>query len=294
MIHLICWSDISLYLKIGGGYLLVSSCCSCTPCDRKKDLNSRALLCLLSDISSGCLLEDADTKGGILVHPLSVEGPDIRRLIVHMLVSSVFLSHSVQCSFFVDRMRLAYILHWSLYSLWLRCCRLLLTLFASLVACLMLECAWDRSFVHHILEYGEEVVSGTVAATAVLIAVVKLVSLGSKSLGVRISVGAGSIASCSESCFWNLSQLNCCQFNFGWSELCAIEVLSVVIIGKGSMHGDCRLGRVMHCVMRSLIVSLQNRLPGHVRFLVCVVCKVGMSLGSDIIMLKSASRSNKI
>ena len=201
MIHLICWSDISLYLKIGGGYFLVGSCCSCTPCDRKKDLNSRALLCLLSDISSGCLLEDADTKGGILVHPLSVEGPDIRWLIVYMLVLLTLSSHSVQCSFFVDRMRSAYVLHWSLCSLWLRCYRSLLTLFASLVVHLMLEHAWNRSFVHHLLEYGEGIVSGTVAATAMLIAVVKLVSLGSKLSGVRISVGAGSVASCNESCF---------------------------------------------------------------------------------------------
>ena len=50
----------------------------------------------------------------------------------------------------------------------------------------------------------------------------------------------------------------------------------------------------MHCVMRSPIVSLQNTLSGHIRFLVHVVCKVGMSLGSDIIMLKSANRSNRI
>ena len=60
------------------------------------------------------------------------------------------------------------------------------------------------------------------------------------------------------------------------------------------MHGGCRLGRVMHCVMRSPIVLLQKTLLGHVRFLVHVVRKVGMSLGSDIVMLKSASRSNKI
>ena len=126
-----------------------------------------------------------------------------------------------------------------------------------------------------------------VAEMGVLIAVVKLVSLGSKSLGVRISIGAGSVASCNESCFWNLSQSTCHQFNFGWSELCTIEVLRVVIIGKWSVHGGCRLGRVVHCVMRSPNVSLQNTLSGHVRFLVRVARKVGMSLGSDIIMLKS-------
>ena len=91
----------------------------------------------------------------------------------------------------------------------------------------------------------------------------------------------------------NNVEMNCRQFNFGWSELCAIEVLRVVVIGKWSMHGGCRLGRVMHCVVRSPIMSLQNTSLGHVRFLVRVVCKVGMSLESDIVMLKSASRSNK-
>ena len=48
----------------------------------------------------------------------------------------------------------------------------------------------------------------------------------------------------------------------------------------------------MHCVMRSPIVSLQKTSSGRVRFFVCVAHKVGMSLGSDIVMLKSASRSN--
>ena len=60
------------------------------------------------------------------------------------------------------------------------------------------------------------------------------------------------------------------------------------------MHGGCRLGRVVHCVMRSPIMSLQKTLSGHVKFLVRVVHKVGMSLRSDIVMLKSASRSNRI
>ena len=68
----------------------------------------------------------------------------------------------------------------------------------------------------------------------------------------------------------------------------------MVVIGKWSVHGGCRLGRVMHCVMRSPIVSLQKTLSGCVRFLVRVAHKVGMSLGSDIVMLKSASRSNRI
>ena len=158
----------------------------------------------------------------------------------------------------------------------------------------MLECAWDKSFVHHLLENGEGVDSGTVAVTAVLIAVIKLVSLGSKSSSVRISIGAGIVASCNVSCFQNLSQSTCHQFNFGWSELWAIEVSRVVVIGKWFVHGGCRLGRVVHCVMRSLIVSLQKTLSGHVRFLVHVVCKVEMFLGSDIVMLKSTSRSNRI
>ena len=213
---------------------------------------------------------------------------------MQMLVLSAVSSHSVQCSFFVDRMRSAYILRWSLYSLWLGCSGTLLTLFASLAVCLMLERAWDKSFVHHLLDIGEGVDSGTVAVTAVLTAVIKLVSLGSKSLSVRISVGARLVASCDVSCFRNLSQSTCHQFNFGWSELWAIEVSRVVIIGKWSMHGGCRLGRVMHCVMRSPIVLLQKTLSGCVRFLVRVARKVGMSLGSDIVMLKSASRSNRI
>ena len=42
----------------------------------------------------------------------------------------------------------------------------------------MLERAWDKSFVHHLLENGEGVDSGMVAVMAVLIAVIKLVSLG--------------------------------------------------------------------------------------------------------------------
>ena len=45
-------------------------------------------------------------NGGILVHPPSVEGPEMRWLIVHMLVSSTSSSKSVQCLFLVDRMRL--------------------------------------------------------------------------------------------------------------------------------------------------------------------------------------------
>ena len=112
-----------------------------------------------------------------------------------------------------------------------------MTLFASLAACLMLERAWDKFFVCHLLENGEGVESRTVAVTAVSIAIIKLVSLGSKSSSVRISIGAGIVASCDVSCFQNLSQLTCCQFNFGWSELCAIEVSRVIVIGKWSMHG---------------------------------------------------------
>ena len=162
---------------------------------------------------------DADARGGILVRPPSAEGPDMRQLIVQMLVSSAFSSHSVQCSFFVDHMRSAYVLRWSLYSLWLGCSGLLLTLFASLAGRLMLERAWDKSFVHHLLENGEGVDSGTVAVMAVLITVIKLVSLGSKSLSIRISVGARIVASCDVSCFQNLSQSTCRQFNFGWSLL---------------------------------------------------------------------------
>ena len=45
------------------------------------------------------------------------------------------------------------------------------------------------------------------------------------------------------------------------------------------MHGSCRLGYVMQCVMRSRSWSLQKTLLGHIKFLVHVVQRVGVSLG---------------
>ena len=72
---------------------------------------------------------------------------------------------------------------------------LLSTFFADLAVHLILGHAWESSLVHHLLAYGEGVENGTVAAMVVLIAIIKLVSLGSESLSVRISVVVGRFAS---------------------------------------------------------------------------------------------------
>ena len=70
-------------------------------------------------------------------------------------------------------LQLVYVLRWSLYSQWLGCVRMLFTLLADLAVHLIAECAWDNSFIHHLLAYGDGVLNGTVVATVVLIAVVR-------------------------------------------------------------------------------------------------------------------------
>ena len=65
----------------------------------------------------------------------------------------------------------------------------------------------------------------------------------------------------------------------------AIAVSGVVEMGKWSVHGGWELGCVMQCVMRLQSLLLQKTLLGHVRFLVCVVQRVGVSLGSVMVIL---------
>ena len=60
---------------------------------------------------------------------------------------------------------------------------------------------------------------GTLAAMAVLIVVVRLVKLESKSSSIVISVGAGSLLRDVVRCLQNLSQLTICQLSFGVSGL---------------------------------------------------------------------------
>ena len=141
---------------------------------------------------------------------------------------------------------------------------------------------------------GEGSEQGTLAATAVLITVVRLVKLESKSSSVVISVRAGSLLSSVVRCLQNLSQSTIRQLSFGVSGLFSIEALRVVAIGKWSMHGGWRSGSVIHCVMIPRIPLLQKTLSGCVKFLMRVARRVGMSLGSAIDMLKSARRSIRI
>ena len=144
---------------------------------------------------------------------------------------------------------------------------------------------------------GEGLEQGTLAATAMLITVVrlvKLVKLELKSSSVMISVGAGSLLSSVVRCLWNLSQSTIRQMSFGVSGLFSIEASRVVAIGKWSMHGGWRSGSIIHCVMIPRIPLLQKMLSGCVKFLVQVAHRVGMSLGSAIVMLKSARRSIRI
>ena len=141
---------------------------------------------------------------------------------------------------------------------------------------------------------GEGLEQGMLAATAVLIVVVRLVKLESKSSSVVISIRAGSLLSSIVRCLQNLSQSTIGQLSFGVSELCSIEASKVVTIGKWSMHGGWRSGSVIHCVMIPRITLLQKMLLGRVKFLVWVARRVGMSLGSTIDMLKSARRSIRI
>ena len=125
-------------------------------------------------------------------------------------------------------------------------------------------------------------------------AVVRLVKLESKSSSIVISVRTGSLLSSVVRCLQNLSQSTIRQLSFGVSELCSIEALRVVAIGKWSVHGGWRSGSVIHCVMIPRIPLLQKTLLGHVKFLVRVARRVGMSLGSTIDMLKFARRSIRI
>ena len=67
------------------------------------------------------------------------------------------------------------------------------------------------------------------AVMAVLIAVIKLVSLGSKSSSVRISVGAGRVASCDVSCFRNLSQ-SICRFSLINTWVCSSRPCSFLLL----------------------------------------------------------------
>ena len=115
---------------------------------------------------------------------------------------------------------------------------------------------------------GEGSEQGTLAATAVLIAVVRLFKLESKSSSVMISIEAGSLLSRFVRCLWNLSQWTNHQLSFSVSRLCSIEVSGVIAIGKWSVHGGWRSGSVVHCVMMPKIILLQKMLLGHVRFLV--------------------------
>ena len=102
-----------------------------------------------------------------------------------------------------------------------------MTLLASLAVHLIVEHALESSLVHHLFVNGKGLEQGTLASTAALIAVVRLVKL-SKSLQA----------------------------------------------------------------LRFLLV--QETLSGRVRFLVRVARKVGISLGSDIVMLNFARRSIRI
>ena len=90
------------------------------------------------------------SRGGILVWPPSMEGPDMIQFAVHMLASSTLSNHSFQWSFFVVRMRFVYVLRLRRYSLWLGCCASLLALFADLAACLILAHVWESCFIHHL------------------------------------------------------------------------------------------------------------------------------------------------
>ena len=133
---------------------------------------------------------------------------------------------------------------------------------------LIAERAWDNFFVHHLLAYGDGELNGTIAATMVLIAVVSSVNLSLNSSDVVISDGGWWLASCCVRCWQNLSQSTCCQFNLGEIGLWAITVSSVHDIGKWSVHGGWRLGCVKHWVKQIRKSLLQNRLSGHIRFLV--------------------------
>ena len=53
---------------------------------------------------------------------------------------------------------------------------------------LIAERAWDNSFVHHLLVYGDGELNGTIAATVVLIAVVSSVNLSLNSSDVVMLV----------------------------------------------------------------------------------------------------------
>ena len=164
-------------------------------CGGKIVLKSRVLLCLLSITCCGCLSLDSVVMGRILMCPPSVDKSDIKQFAVHMLILSAFSSHSFQCSFFAGQIRLVYALCLRQCSQWLGCCVSLLTLFAVFAVHLMLDHAWESSFIHHLFTYREGEENGTVTATVVLIAVTRLVSLGLKSSSIRSSVGVGRLAS---------------------------------------------------------------------------------------------------
>ena len=102
----ICWSVMGSYLNIGGGYSSMGSCCSNTPCDVKNTLNSSELLCSLLVTRDVWPALDVVVRAGILVLSPSVEGPDMSQLADHIVDSSASSNHSLQCFFFVDRMRL--------------------------------------------------------------------------------------------------------------------------------------------------------------------------------------------
>ena len=87
---------------------------------------------------------------------------------------------------------------------------------------------------------GEGLEQGTLAATTVLIAVVRLVKLESKSSSIEISVGARSLLSSVVRCLQNLSQSTRYQLSFSVSCLCSIDVLRVVAIRMWSVHGGWR------------------------------------------------------